>query len=310
VVCVASAGISLGASAWLVRSLDALALGLALPEAAVGFLVALAADAPEIVSAAGALANGHQSVGAGVVLGSMSFNLAAIGGMTVLISGSMILSRHNALLWGGLAMGSVGLAVAMVLAGLPAIAGLLAGAALIAITLSWHGKGDPLTDIPLPGVKGGPRHVSWPLGARILILTVFVVVSSLAMEQAATSLGSHFKISQALIGGLALAGATSLPNAVGAVYLGLQGKAIALLGEAAYSNAILATIALALPAGFAPLGVPSGSVSLLTWFALGMTAGVFGLALAMAGLRRWSAALVVGSYLVLVALLITGLGPR
>jgi len=310
VVCLASTGVSLGASARLVSSLDAFALGLALPEAAVGFVVALAADAPEIVSAAGALASGHRSVGAGVALGSMSFNLAAIAGVTVLISGSMILTRRHALLWAGLALSSVGLAVAMVLAGLPAVAGLLAGATLIAIALSRHGKGDPVTDIPLPGVEAGPRHVNWRLGARILVLTMLVVVSSLAMEQTATRLGTHFKISHVLIGGLALAGATSLPNAVGAMYLGLRGRAVALLGEAAYSNAILATVALALPASFSTLGHLQGSTELLAWFALGMTIGVFGLALATRALSRWAAGLVVMAYLALVALLSAGNSPK
>jgi Ca2+/Na+ antiporter len=310
VVCLASTGISLGASAWLVSSLDVLAIGLSLPEAAVGFLVALAADAPEIVSAAGALASGHRSVGAGVALGSMSFNLAAIAGVTVLVAGSMSLSRRNTLLWAVLAVGTVGLAASLVLAGLPPIAGLLVGAALLAIAFSRHGKGDPVEDIPLPGTEARPRRASWGLGLKILGLTAVVVVSSLAMEQTATRLGTHFKISHVLIGGLALAGATSLPDAVGAMYLGLRGRAVALLGEAAYSNAILATVALALPASFSTLGHLQGSTELLAWFALGMTIGVFGLALATRALSRWAAGLVVMAYLALVALLIAGNSPK
>ena len=46
-----------------------------------------------------------------------------------------------------------------------------------------------------------------------------VVGASVAMEQAASTLGARHAIPEIVVGGLILAGVTSLPNAVAAVYL-------------------------------------------------------------------------------------------
>ena len=63
-------------------------------ESALGMLAALAADAPEITAAVTALARDDQRVGAGVVLGSNVFNLAAMIGLSGVIAGQIALHRR------------------------------------------------------------------------------------------------------------------------------------------------------------------------------------------------------------------------
>ena len=72
---------SLAASWLLVTRLERLGERAGFSEAWLGLVAALAADAPEITSSVVALARGQASVGAGVVIGSNVFNLAALLGL-------------------------------------------------------------------------------------------------------------------------------------------------------------------------------------------------------------------------------------
>ena len=70
------------------RRLDHVGLRLGLPEALLGLLTALAADAPEISSAISALVQHEHAVAVGVVVGSNAFNLAAMLGLSAVVTGS------------------------------------------------------------------------------------------------------------------------------------------------------------------------------------------------------------------------------
>jgi Ca2+/Na+ antiporter len=72
-----AAAVSIGASWVLVARLERVGARLGLSEALLGMLAALAADAPEITAAVTALIRHDPHVGAGVVVGSNVFNLAA-----------------------------------------------------------------------------------------------------------------------------------------------------------------------------------------------------------------------------------------
>jgi len=74
-----AAATSLATSALLVARLERVGERLRAPEALLGLLAALAADAPEITSAAAAITAGRAAVGLGVTLGSNVFNLACSG---------------------------------------------------------------------------------------------------------------------------------------------------------------------------------------------------------------------------------------
>ena len=78
-----AACVSLATSWLLVSRLERVGERLGLSEALLGMVAALAADAPEITSAVTALLTHQQRVGAGVVIGSNVFNLAALLGLVV-----------------------------------------------------------------------------------------------------------------------------------------------------------------------------------------------------------------------------------
>src|SRR3984957_6214333 len=100
--------VSLATSWLLVSRLERLGERLGLSEALLGMVAALAADAPEISAAVTALAGHQQRVGAGVVLGSNVFNLAALLGLGAVVAGRIGLHRKVVGLGGGVAGGGGG----------------------------------------------------------------------------------------------------------------------------------------------------------------------------------------------------------
>ncbi len=83
----AGVAVSLTASWLLVSRLERLGERAGFSEGWLGLVAALAADAPEITDAVTALAHGQASVGAGVVVGSNVFNLAALLGLAAVVAG-------------------------------------------------------------------------------------------------------------------------------------------------------------------------------------------------------------------------------
>ena len=67
-------------------------------------LAALAADAPEITASVTALAGHHSRIGAGVVIGSNVFNLAALLGLSALVAGEIKLHPRVIIFEGTVAM--------------------------------------------------------------------------------------------------------------------------------------------------------------------------------------------------------------
>src|SRR5262245_2302615 len=91
-----SIGVMLAASSLFAGRLDHIGLRLGLPEALLGLLTALAADAPEISSAIAALVQNQHALAVGVVVGSNAFNLAAMLGLSAVIAGR-VRARHETL---------------------------------------------------------------------------------------------------------------------------------------------------------------------------------------------------------------------
>ena len=129
---VLAACVSLATSWLLVSRLERVGERLGLSEALLGMLAALAADAPEITAAITALVNREQRVGAGVVLGSNVFNLAALLGLGALVAGAIRFRRRVVILGGLLALWIAAACLVTVLGVIPPGAGLaLAGVALL-----------------------------------------------------------------------------------------------------------------------------------------------------------------------------------
>lgn len=317
---VLGAMLSLGSSWVLVSRLERVGARLGVSEALLGVLAALAADAPEITSAVTALA-GHQSkIGAGVVIGSNVFNLAALLGLSVVLAGKIGLHRRVIVMEGTVALWIAAVCLVAIIGLLSPAVGLILVTGVLAPYLVVLGvRHERLLRIGLPA-----RWVSWLTEAIVEeeleletaihpqpgqaadgivagIAVLVVVGASLAMEQAASKLGTRHAIPQIVVGGLILAGVTSLPNAVAAVYLSRRGRGTATLSTAMNSNAINVAAGLLLPATIVGLGRPSGQATLIAAWYLALTAFALACAYTGHGLRRWHGALIILAYLAFTA---------
>lgn len=306
---------SLATSWLLVTRLEMVGERYGLSEALLGLLAAVAADTPEITAAITALVHHQRAVGAGVVIGSNVFNLAALLGVGAIVARRIDLHRKVVVFGGVVAMW-------MALVCLGSVRGLLApglGLGLVVMVLVPYGialssRRGALARLPVP-----PSWMSW-LGSAVdeeeielaaairprrarprdtlvaAVALVVVVVASVAIERGASALGTHFDLAGVVIGGLVLAAVTSLPNAVAAVYLARRGRGAAALSVALNSNTINVAAGLLLPATVLGLARPSGPTVLIAGWYLGLTVMTLALAYVGRGLRRWSGWLIIVGY--------------
>jgi cation:H+ antiporter len=314
----AGALVSLATSWVLIMRLERVGERLGLSEALLGIVAALAADAPEVTAAVTAIAGHQQRLGAGVIIGSNVFNLAALLGLGAVVAGRIRLHRKVVVLGGTVAM-CVAIVCLAVVAGIVPLA---AGLALVLITVVLYTVVLGAADSALPGRLRLPRPwIAWlrsavaeeeteledairPARGRRQDVAVaglallVVVVASVTMERAASALGSRFAIPEIVVGGLVLAAVTSLPNAVAAVYLAARGRGAATLSTALTSNTLNVALGLLLPAAVIGLGRPEGQTTLITAWYLGLTAVVLAFAWRDRGVRRATGILVIAAYAV------------
>ena len=323
------AAVSLAASWLLVSRLERLAERAGFSEAWLGLVAALAADAPEITSAVTALTHGQASVGAGVVIGSNVFNLAALLGLAAVVAGQVAFHRRVVLLAGIPGVWVALCCVLVVTAVLSPAAGLLlAAVVLVPVTALLGLRRARLEALPLPDGWAGwlataageeeaelaeairPSPGTWRDAVAAAAALVAVVVASITMEMAATALGRRFAVPGIITGGLVLAVVTSLPNVVSAVYLARRGRGAAVLSTALNSNAINVIAGLLIPASLTGLGPPSGQATLVAGWYAGLTVLSLALAYRGSGLRRLPGFVIIVGYLVFVAALLASSMPH
>ena len=321
---VLGAVVSLAASALLISRLERVGERLGLSEALLGLLAALAADDPEITSSVAAIAGGHGTVGIGVTLGSNVFNLAALLGLSAVIAGRIGFHRRAIILEGGVGLWIALLSVAVV-AGLvgPPVGLLLALLVFVPYVGLSALRPVERARLRLPGRSSGwlaralaeeeselavairPQRGNLIDAVVALVAVIVVVAASVAMEEAATNLGTGAGLAAIVVGGLILAGVTSLPNAVAAVYLASRGRGAATLSEAFNSNALNIIVGLLAPGAILGLADPSGaSLFVATSFVI-ITTGTVVLALRGRGLDRRAGSIIIASYLVFAGVLAT-----
>ena len=289
-------------------------------EAMLGLMAALAADTPEISSAVSALAHHQRAVGVGVVLGSNVFNLAALLGLGAVAAGRITLHRRVVVLEGVVAVWVAVMSLLTVQGVFPSAAGLalvlavLLPYAVLAGSKRGRSESGPLRrwinaaireeEIELRPAMDHRRGRSVDVAVASLAL-VIVVTASVAMERAASTLGSRFSISDIVVGTVVLAGVTSLPNAVAAVYLARRGRGAATLSTALNSNALNVAAGLLVPAVIIGIGRPISSVSTVAGWYLALTAGVLVVAYRDSGLRRSMGVAVIAAYGVFVGVIVS-----
>jgi cation:H+ antiporter len=322
-VFVVGAVASLGTSWVLVTRLERVGERLRFSEALLGIVAALAADAPEITAAITAVVHHEHQVGAGVVIGSNVFNLAALLGLGAIVAGRIGLHPRVIELSGAVAIWVAAVCVATVAGAVsPEVALVLSLVVMVGYVAvlafgrrgleqirwqrtwtSWLAAAVAEEELELEAAIR-PRRGTGADAVVAAASLVVVVVASVAMERAVSTLGSRYAVPEIVIGGLVLAAVTSLPNAVAAVYLASRGRGAAVLSTALNSNAVNVTVGLLLPAAVIGLGSLSG----LTVFAAACYLGLTALALVLAyrggGLVRADGALIVGGYVVFMGVVL------
>jgi cation:H+ antiporter len=316
-----AAAISVGLSWALVASLERVGARLGLSEALLGMLAALAADAPEITAAVTALVRHDQRVGAGVVIGSNVFNLAALIGLAAVVAGRIALHPRVIELAGAVALWISAATLAVVAGVLSPLVGLVLVLAVLTPYIVILGvRHERLAHLRLPAAwtgwliaaiseeelelaihprRGHARDAVIAAGA-----VVVVVGASIVMERTASTLGTHHAVPGIVIGALVLGGVTSLPNAVAAVYLAVRGRGAAVLSTALNSNAFNILAGLLIPTTLLGVGAPSGQTTFLAASYLAMTVLALSCAYLNRGLRRSAGLVIIAAYLVFSGVLL------
>ena len=315
--------VALAASAVLVTALERLGARFSLPEASLGLVVALAADSPEVSAAVAAYVRGDASLGAGVVLGSNAFNLAALLGLGAVVAGRIVLHRKVVLLEGIVAVAVAALA-ALTISGLadPAVCVALTVVVLVPYVVLSALPPARRPRVPLPREWGrwlaiavaeeevelltaiAPRRGTWRDAAVVAFAVPAVVGASAVMEGAASALGIQHGIPSIVTGGVVLAAVTSFPNAVAAVYLARRGRGPAAFSVALNSNAVNVVVGLMIPAVLVAGATHSRDGALIMGAYVGLTLVTLGLAWAGRGLGRWAGGLIIVLYFAFVVVLV------
>jgi cation:H+ antiporter len=315
----AGAAVSLVTSWLLVSRLERIGERLGLTEALLGMVAALAADAPEITAAISAMTSHQPRIGAGVVLGSNVFNLAALLGLGAVVAGRIRLHRKVVALGGTIALAVALVSLLVVSGAVPPSAGLALAGAVLIVYLLVLGTGGQRLHLPArwqawlrsavsdeeleleDAIR--PRRGRWPDVVAAAVALVVVVVASVTMERSASDLGQHLGVPEIIIGALVLAAVTSLPNAVAAVYLASRGRGAATLSTALNSNTLNVVAGLLLPGALLGLGRPSGQALLVTVWYASLSVAVLALAWQDHGLSRRAGGVIIAAYGAFIATL-------
>ena len=307
---------TLGASEILVWGLSRLGIKLGLAAGLLGLLTALGADAPEIASATSAALTGARDVGIGVILGSNVFNLAALLGLPGILAGRLSFPRLVpvadgtanvviTLVAGGLLLGllTTPLAVGLFVAVMACYVALLALPPRRVRRLGlpgWAVRGVLLLsaqihpeDVAVDVIRGGGGWLPvWMVPAALAV----IVAGSAVMVATALVLGQRWHVPDVIVGTVALAAITGLPNLYAAVRLALRGDGATVVSEAFNSNTLNLVVGLGLPA--VVIGLPAGVAGVsgsLAWLG-GMSVAAIAIATVQRGLTRAGGAVVVLLY--------------
>jgi cation:H+ antiporter len=136
-----------------------------------------------------------------------------------------------------------------------------------------------------------------------------IVAGSVVMVTTAVLLGQRWQVPAVVVGTVALAAITGLPNLYAAVRLALRGDAATVVSEAFNSNTLNLVAGLGLPAIVLGTGtVGAGATTPLVWL-VGLSLGAIAIATAQRGLTRIGGAAIILGYAGFLAVLLRTAGP-
>lgn len=311
--------VSLVATLWaavtFARRLDQLGAKYGLSEVWIGLLTAIAADGPEVSSALVALIRGSPDASVGVIVGSNTFNLAAMIGVSVLLVGAIQVPRKTLVLEGSVALAVTAIVIALLMQWLPVAAAVALIASFLAPYLLLVLGGYNLAcrfglrrlanhmlerdDADLTIDTGSHSHTDFATHRQLTMMAVelaVIVGGSLGMVQAALTLGARWGVASGLVGALILGPLTSLPNAFTGIRLGLAGRGAALVTETLNSNTINLVAGVALPSMFVVLATHPGKDQVDLAILAGATLATIGALAARGGMNRPGATIILALY--------------
>jgi cation:H+ antiporter len=303
----ASVGVTLAAAALFADRLDHIGPRVGLPETLTGLVTALAADGPEISSALIALAQGEKRVSLGVVLGSNTFNLAAMIGVSAVLAGAVRIGRRALAVEGAVALLAILFGAGIITGVLSAWVAMALLVATLVPYLLLIGGGAAHAGPPIIRAAASPDDPAlWKPIALAVGAVALIVAGSLAMVSSAVSLADRWGISATIVGTLVLATLTSLPNAFTAIRLGVNHRGAALVSETLNSNTINLTVGVVLPALFITVGGVSGLVGFNLVWLVAMTAAALLLLARPRGAGRGGGIALIAMYLAFVVVQLAG----
>jgi cation:H+ antiporter len=280
------------ASEVMVRELTSLGQRFGFVPALLGFVVAIAADSPEVSTAIVALVAGSQEIGVGVVEGSNIYNLAGLLGLSALIAGPLAIRRRRVTEDGSLNLALTVLTIALVLvsaARLPlAVCTLALFGGYVLTTVRHASRG-----IPAPGPIVLPATLA-------MLATAGVVLASALLVHESVQAIHRLHIAQSVVGLFVLPIATSLPNTWAALSLARRGMADALVATTFSSNSINLALGIAAPSLLLQLHPGNAERALDGPYLLGMTTTTLLLLLSGSRLARREAVVIIALYLAFV----------
>lgn len=274
---VASLLMTMSASAWFTRRLEAVCDALNLPPSLLSLLGALGANISNYVASIVAIAGGHLDIGLGIIIGSNIYNVAII-----LSIATFATPKHHGILLTfkegqdvrvvagfSLAVMVSTLVAIWLLPGSPLVSGqhmplLVKGLVFIAILITLgffgalafhalHREHPQKIEQNTAGndkANGATLEATRPVGRWIgegVLALVIALGGVVVMVQSGQALTTALHMPDVLAGLLVLAVATSLPNTVVAFGLARTDREVACVEEIFSSNSINAALGIALP---------------------------------------------------------------
>ena len=309
----------------LSRRIEQIGKWLRMSESMLGIVAALGADAPEISSAITALRNGQHDLGLGIVLGSNIFNLAALLGLSALLSGRVRVQRRSLLLNGAIAVVIMALTTAQLYGLLSAVWAL----SLIAVVMIPYVVATALPpqvvgrisdrlglrthlDLTLTDANQDaetadtPPRPSYADILGVLPALVSIVLGSIGMVRSAIVLGAAWKISTPVLGTIILAGLTGIPNVITAAQLAIRHRGSAVLSESLNSNTLNLVVGMSLPMAILGMAALTSRTLFSLWWLISMTLLALALSSVRSGLGRLGGALLILIYAAFVASVVLG----
>jgi cation:H+ antiporter len=259
-----------GGAELFVRSASRVAAWLGIPPVVVGLtVVAFGTSAPELAVTVSAALDGHDDLAFATVVGSNSFNILLILGLSALVAPLVVVQRLVRLDVPLMILVSGGLAVLA----LDGRIGRVEGAAMFALLLAWtaytvraarRSRPEVVAEYaqarPAPGAaaRGSLLRV---VGGLALGLACLVFGAEYLVE-AAASLGRALGLAERVVGVTIVSAGTSLPELATSVVAALRGQRDIAVGNVVGSNLFNVLSVLGLSAAVAPEGLAVSSAAL------------------------------------------------